>query len=223
MSEEKGNEARWDEQTAMDASAAGENGPATAANDAAVSLRIDGENGDPESLELKDHQNANGAQNGNGNPALSPPPDGGYYGFVIVVACFFTQAFTFGYQTSFGPFQRYFVASQTFGPQTTNVQIAFIASLNSAVTFIVGPLTGRMIETFGFRVTAITGSLLLCLGMQLSSLATAFWHLYLSYGVIGGIGIALAYIPSTSVLPQYFTKRLGLAMVCFNATCGFDL
>ncbi|KAI9031444.1 major facilitator superfamily domain-containing protein [Hyaloraphidium curvatum] len=144
-------------------------------------------------------------------PALPAPPDGGY-GWILVMACFLTQAFTFGYQTSFGPFQRYFVTNQTFGPGTTNVQIAFVSSLCSAITFIVGPFTAAVIAKIGFRATAITGSLLLALGLELASLANAVWQLYLSYSLIGGIGIALAYIPSTSVVPQWFGKRMGLAM-----------
>lgn len=46
--------------------------------------------------------------------------------------------------------------------------------------------------------------------MYLSSLSTSLVHLYLTYGVILGLGASLAYAPSLVILGHYFKKRLGL-------------
>lgn len=46
--------------------------------------------------------------------------------------------------------------------------------------------------------------------MLASSFATTFLHLYITYGVIFGIGCSLAYTPSLVILGHYFNKRLGI-------------
>lgn len=71
---------------------------------------------------------------------------------------------------------------------------------------------GQLTERVGFRPAALAGSIILLLGLELASLATAVWHLYLTYGLIVGIGCALAYIPALGVVPLWFRKHLGLAI-----------
>lgn len=163
----------------------------------------------PLDVELKDPASATpptGQQ-----PSAEPPPDGGLRAWSVVASSFFMQAFTFGFVTSFAPYQRYFLSNQTFGP-TSNVQLAFISSISSAFTFALGPLVGRFVEIFGFRMTAFCGAITFCAALELSSLATQVWHLYLTFGVMGGTGIAFSYIPATAVVPQWFSKKMGLAM-----------
>lgn len=150
-----------------------------------------GAGGGADQLELG-NMTDQGAQSQATAAANEVPPDGGY-GWVNVFASFAVQAFTLGLQTSFGPFQRYYVANQTFG-STSNVQIAFISSICTAVTFLFGPLCGQLCEKFGYRQVAGCGAVLIMLGMELSSLATAVWHLYLSYGVLTGLGAAASYV-----------------------------
>ena len=57
----------------------------------------------------------------------------------------------------------------------------------------------------------MTGGLLYGLGVALASLsAHGLWWLYLTYGVIGGIGIGFAYIIPISVIVKWFPDRRGL-------------
>ncbi len=63
----------------------------------------------------------------------------------------------------------------------------------------------------GPRVVAMTGGLLYGLGVALASLSTqGLWWLYLTYGVLGGIGLGFAYIVPISVLVKWFPDRRGL-------------
>jgi OFA family oxalate/formate antiporter-like MFS transporter len=61
------------------------------------------------------------------------------------------------------------------------------------------------------RVVALTGGFLYGLGVFLASFsADKLWWLYLSYGVIGGIGLGFGYIVPVSVLVKWFPDRRGL-------------
>ena len=74
----------------------------------------------------------------------------------------------------------------------------------------------------GPRVVAITGSLLYGVGTILASFSgDRLWWLYLSYGVIGGVGLGFAYIIPVSVLVKWFPDRRGIIMGI--AVGGFGL
>ena len=63
----------------------------------------------------------------------------------------------------------------------------------------------------GPRIVAMTGGLLYGTGVALACLSYhGLWWLYLSYGVIGGIGIGFAYIIPIAVLVKWFPDKRGL-------------
>jgi MFS transporter, OFA family, oxalate/formate antiporter len=70
---------------------------------------------------------------------------------------------------------------------------------------------GLWLNWKGPRVVALTGGFLYGLGVFLASFsANKLWWLYLSYGVIGGIGVGFAYIVPIAVLVKWFPDRRGL-------------
>ena len=70
---------------------------------------------------------------------------------------------------------------------------------------------GLWLNQKGPRVVALTGGFLYGLGVFLASFsADKLWWLYLSYGVIGGIGVGFAYIVPIAVLVKWFPDRRGL-------------
>jgi len=63
----------------------------------------------------------------------------------------------------------------------------------------------------GPRVVALTGGFLYGLGVFLASFsANRLWWLYLSYGLVGGIGVGFSYIVPVAVLVKWFPDRRGL-------------
>jgi MFS transporter, OFA family, oxalate/formate antiporter len=70
---------------------------------------------------------------------------------------------------------------------------------------------GLWLNKKGPRVVALTGGFLYSLGVFLASFsAYKLWWLYLSYGVIGGIGLGFGYIVPIAVLVKWFPDRRGL-------------
>jgi OFA family oxalate/formate antiporter-like MFS transporter len=70
---------------------------------------------------------------------------------------------------------------------------------------------GLWLNRSGPRIVAMTGGFLYGLGVFLASFsAHKLWWLYLSYGVIGGIGLGFGYIVPVAVLVKWFPDRRGL-------------
>src|SRR6266478_6052490 len=96
-----------------------------------------------------------------------------------------------------------------FGWSITEVTFTFTISI-----FVLGISAffgGLWLNRKGPRIVAITGGALYGLGVFLASFsAHKLWWLYLSYGVIGGIGLGLSYIVPVAVLVKWFPDRRGL-------------
>src|SRR3982074_832219 len=70
---------------------------------------------------------------------------------------------------------------------------------------------GLWLKRVGPRVVALTGGCLYGLGVFLASFSDhKLWWLYLTYGVIGGIGLGFSYIVPVAVLVKWFPDRRGL-------------
>ena len=70
---------------------------------------------------------------------------------------------------------------------------------------------GLWLKKSGPRVVALTGGVLYSAGVFLASFSDhGLWWLYLSYGLIGGIGLGFAYIVPISVMVKWFPDRRGL-------------
>jgi len=72
---------------------------------------------------------------------------------------------------------------------------------------------GRWQDRSGPRAVAVTGVVLWGLGNILAGLGTArfgAWWLYLTYGVVGGLGLGLGYITPVAAVTKWFPDKRGL-------------
>ncbi|KAJ2820122.1 hypothetical protein IWW50_005185, partial [Coemansia erecta] len=146
------------------------------------------------------------------------PPDGGY-GWVVVVCCFFLEFFAEGPISAFGVFQDYYV-NEKFQGRVSNATISLIGVLNSSCMAILGVVSGKLCERFGYRIVPLCGVFTLSLGYFLASFATEPWHLLLTQGVLCGVGAALTFLPAAVIPSQWFERRRGLATGTVNLGIG---
>jgi len=98
--------------------------------------------------------------------------------------------------------------AKQFGWSISEVTLTFTISI-----FVLGFAAffgGLWLNHKGPRVVALTGGVLYGLGVFLASFSHKLSWLYLTYGVIGGIGLGLGYIVPVAVLVKWFPDRRGL-------------
>ncbi|GAN06861.1 MFS transporter protein [Mucor ambiguus] len=145
-------------------------------------------------------------------------PDGGY-GWVVVFACFLIYFIMFGTAAIWGVFSNAY-ATTTLKDKATTMELMGVGSTLSVCMSVFTPIS-PLLARLGTRLTMVIGSVLLSLGLILAGFSTEVWHLYLSQGVLFGIGSSLVYMSIAAVIPQWFTTRRGLAMGIAAAGGGF--
>ena len=97
--------------------------------------------------------------------------------------------------------------SSLFYPDLT----AWVGAMAGSLNFLFGPLTSILCDRFGCRRVAFVGAVLSVTGLFLTSLVTRLHYMYITYGLIWGIGSSFSFVPSIVMLGEYFDKRLALA------------
>jgi OFA family oxalate/formate antiporter-like MFS transporter len=99
--------------------------------------------------------------------------------------------------------------AKQFGWSIPEVTLTFTISI--FVLGIAAFFGGLWLNRRGPRIVALTGGVLYGLGVLLASFSNhGLWWLYLTYGVIGGIGLGFGYIVPVAVLVKWFPDRRGL-------------
>ena len=99
--------------------------------------------------------------------------------------------------------------TKQFHWSTPDVTVTFTICI--FVLGIAAFIGGLWLTKTGPKTVALTGGFLYGLGVFLASFsADKLWWLYLSYGVIGGIGLGFGYIVPVAVLVKWFPDRRGL-------------
>jgi len=90
-------------------------------------------------------------------------------------------------------------------------EVTFTFTISIFVLGVSAFFGGLWLNRKGPRIVALTGGFLYGLGVFLASFsANKLWWLYLSYGLIGGIGVGFSYIVPVAVLVKWFPDRRGL-------------
>ncbi|HEY1856775.1 oxalate/formate MFS antiporter [Acidocella sp.] len=99
------------------------------------------------------------------------------------------------------------------------IQVTF--SLLVLLQTFLSPFQGWLIGKFGPRLLLSTGALFTGLSWVLASHVTTVMGLYLTYGLLGGIGTGMIYVGVVGHMVQWFPDRRGFATGMVAAGYGF--
>ncbi len=90
---------------------------------------------------------------------------------------------------------------------------ATMLSVHILIYGIMAPITGFLVDRTGPKRTMITGVTLLSLGLILSHSGNRFWHFWLTFGLLAGMGLCMiGAVPFTTVLRNWFEEKRGRAL-----------
>ncbi|KAJ6480265.1 MFS general substrate transporter [Mycena sanguinolenta] len=145
-------------------------------------------------------------------PARPVIPDGGFKAWGTVAGSFLIMFCGFGYGSSFGVYQDYYV--RTFLTNSSSSAISWIGSVNIFIYLAGGFISGRLLDRGYFYPLMWSGSFLMALSLFMLSLArpNQFYQVFLAHGVANGIAGGMTYVPCVAVISHHFVKRRALAM-----------
>ncbi|XP_049669337.1 monocarboxylate transporter 6 [Accipiter gentilis] len=148
------------------------------------------------------------------------PQDRGW-AWMVLLAAVLLQGLTLGFPSCIGIFftdlQREFQAS--------NSETSWFPSIMVAVLYGGGPLCSILVKRFGCRFAVMLGGLLSGAGMVSSSFCKSISQLYLTAGLITGLGSCFSFQAGVTALGYYFVRwrTLANAIASTGVSLGFTL
>ncbi|GAB1525213.1 hypothetical protein RhiTH_008370 [Rhizoctonia solani] len=163
------------------------------------------------------------------NPPSAPDPhsphfqEGGIDGWKVVLGCALISG------PSIGPYLRSFSAlalantssrspsrmekyhAQHFLAGTPGATLSVIGSLQNALMMTVAFVSGKFGDRYGYKMFIAAGCIVVFVGQLLAAFCISLWSIFLTQGVLQGVGCGLL-LPMVFALPsQWFSKRRGVA------------
>lgn len=141
-------------------------------------------------------------------PPVAPGGLGSAEAWRNVAAAFLSTFVVFGVAYSFGTF--FEPMAEDFSAGSGAISLVF--AITSFAYFLLGPITGRLVDRFGPRPVLLGGALALGTGLALTSQVESLWLGYLTYGLGIGIAVACGYVPMVAVVGAWFDHGRGTAL-----------
>lgn len=96
-------------------------------------------------------------------------------------------------------------------PEASPIDSALIGGFNFSMAMLSAPAVTIIARKYSTKLPMLLGLGLLATGYVSASFSKRIWQLYLSQGVLVGLGVGFIYIPSIAIISQWFEKRRSLA------------
>ncbi|WOO83105.1 Aspyridones efflux protein apdF [Vanrija pseudolonga] len=152
------------------------------------------------------------------HPDPGPNPDGGFDAWMVVFSAALVTTCLFGFVTSFGQLQLYYLTHQLAGYSKSTV--AWISTIQGSLVFTPSIISGRVFDAHGARKLVMAGSVL-SIG---ALVGVAFSHKYYQFllaHALFGIASSILWAPATAVSGHWFTKHRSTAIGII--VCGTGL
>ncbi|KLT43663.1 MFS general substrate transporter [Cutaneotrichosporon oleaginosum] len=145
-------------------------------------------------------------------------PDGGRQAWLIVACCTMLCFWFVGTTYSWGVLQGALVAER-LAPAST---LAFVGSIAVSMLSALAILNSRLFGQLGARPMALVGVFFMAASQLLAGFAThSVGGLFVTAGVMMGLGVSLCFMVISITPSQYFTRRKGTALGIVYSGGGF--
>jgi len=127
-----------------------------------------------------------------------------------------------GVHYAFGIMQAELIERRALGTSSRAV-VGGAASVSTGLMLLGAYISGFFQDYFGTRRTVMIGAMTASIGLATSAAAREVWHLYISYGLLAGVGHSLQFPPCPVAVARYFEgfSRAGLASGIATSGSGF--
>lgn len=137
-------------------------------------------------------------------------PEGGWAAYLVVLGSFFGFYGLLAFVNSSGVLQSYIKDHILIGYDSST--IGWIFSINACVGFGGTLVLGPIFDRIGARIPIAVGIVFTMVGLMCMSVSTTIYQFILSYGVAGGIGLALTFGPFVGSISHWFLRKRAQAI-----------
>ncbi|KAJ6180368.1 Major facilitator superfamily domain general substrate transporter [Penicillium mononematosum] len=141
-------------------------------------------------------------------------PDGGLLAWTQVLTGHLVVFNVWGYITSYGFFQEYYVRTLDVSPANAS----WIGAVQMFLVHFLATFSGRAMDAGYLRQCITLGCFFQVSGALATSFGTKLWHFWLAQGIVSGIGHGLVFSPMISLYATYFNSKRVMAVSL--ASCG---
>ncbi|ODV78969.1 MFS general substrate transporter [Suhomyces tanzawaensis NRRL Y-17324] len=136
-------------------------------------------------------------------------PEGGTRAYLVLLGSCIGLTGVLSFTNSVGVFEGHI--SQML-PDTPLLTIGWIFSVNNFLLFGMTLILGPIFDHIGCKIPILVGTTLMTVGYMCMSVSTTTYQFILSYGILGGFGVAFTFGPFVAVLTHYFLKKRAMAI-----------
>jgi MFS family permease len=147
-------------------------------------------------------------------PASPQEADGGSRAWLQVVGSFLVFSNLWGFTFAFGSFQTYYEI--TYLPTTSASTISWIGTVATYLLIVGGVLSGPFFDLGYFRTMLFAGAAIETLSVFMLSLCSGYYQLFLTQGLLMGLGNGLLYVPGLALVGRSFKKNRSMVSEAFK-------
>lgn len=132
------------------------------------------------------------------------------YAWLIMLASFLINACSWGINSSFSVFLADFLSNSSY-PGASALDYNFITGIAFGLGQAGSPFALTLCNYIPHRVVVLIGAACIAASFIGGSFAASIGQLYVTLGLLQGLGLVLVYIPSNALVPVWFDQKLGLA------------